>query len=65
MDVQLGRAPNDAHEEVNSLLKEEEDLNKFSDDNDDDQPKYSWDDQEYKTNFNHFINEELIIDNQM
>ena len=52
-------------EEVNTLLKEGEDLNDYSDQDDEDNPKYDWDDQEHQTNLIHFINEENIIDTQM
>ena len=55
----------DTLEEVYPLLKEGEDLNECSDDNDDNQPKYNWDDQEYKMKLICFINEEPIIDTQM
>ena len=64
-DGPFGEASNNAQEEVDSLLKEEEDLNRYSDGDDDDEPKHTWDDQEYKANFIHFINEEPIIDTQM
>ena len=49
-EVQLTGVPNNTPEEVDPLLKEGEDLNKYSDENEDNQPKYNWDDQEYQTN---------------
>ena len=42
-----------------------EDLNEYSDDNNDDQPKYNWDEQEHQTNLIIFTNEEPITDTQM
>ena len=44
------------------LLKEEEDLNDYSEQEDEDHPKYNWDDQEYQMNLICFINEDKIID---
>ena len=41
MDVQLTGVPNNTQEEVDPLLKEGEDLKKYLDENDDDQPKYN------------------------
>ena len=55
------RAPNDALDKSTYPQEEEEDLKNNSGDNDDDQPQYEWDDQEYKVNFICFINEEPII----
>ena len=63
--VQLTGVPSDTHEDVDPLLKEGEDLNKYLDGNDNDQPKYNWGDQDYQTNLICFINEEPIIDTQM
>ena len=62
MDGSFSEASNDAQEEVDSHLKEE-DLNGYSDDDDgdDNPPKHTWDDQEYKTNFICFINEVLVF----
>ena len=50
MDVTLTGVHNGTLEEVNTLLKEKEDLNDYSDQDDEDHPKYNWDDQEYQTN---------------
>ena len=65
MDVPLTGVPNDTPEEVDNLLKEGEDLNDYSDPDNEDQPKYNWDVQGYQTNLIHFINEDNIIDTQM
>ena len=65
MDVALTGVHNDTPEKVNTLLKEEEDLNDDLDQDDEDHPKYNWDDQEYQTNLICFINEDNIIDIQM
>ena len=56
------RAPNDALDKSAYLQEGEEDLKNNSGDDKEDQPQYEWDDQEYKANFVHFINEESIID---
>ena len=58
----MNRAPNDALDKATYSQEGEEDLKNTSRDDKDDQPQYEWDDQEYKTNFVHFINEEPIID---
>ena len=55
-DVTLTGVPNNTLEEVDTLLKEGEDLNKYSDQDEEDYPK--WDEQEYQTNLICFINEE-------
>ena len=65
MDIQLTEVYNNTHEEVDPLLKQGEDLNKYSDENNGNQPKYNWDDQEYQTDLIPFINEEPTIDTQM
>ena len=65
MDVPFTGLPNDTPEEVDTLLKEGEDLNEYLDADEDDQPKYNWDDQGYQMNLIHFINEDHITDNQM
>ena len=57
--------PNDTQEEVDPLLKDGEDLNEYSDADDDNQPKYNWEDQGYQMNLICFINEDHIIDTQM
>ena len=64
-DVFLMGVPNDTPEEVDTLLKEGEDLNEYSDADKDDQLKYNWDDQGYQMNLSHFINKDHIIDTQM
>ena len=58
----MNRAPNNALDVSTYPQKGEEDLNNNSGDDEEDQPQYEWDDQEYKANFVHFINEEPIID---
>ena len=46
----MSRAPNDALDEATYPQEGEEDLKNTSGDNDEDQPQYEWDDQEYKAN---------------
>ena len=56
------RASNDALEESTYPQEGEEDLKNNSGNDEEDKPHYEWDEQEYKVNFVHFINEEPIID---
>ena len=56
------RAPNDALKESTYSQEGEEDLKNNSGDDEEEKPHYEWDEQEYKANFVHFINEEPIID---
>ena len=58
----MNRAPNNALEEFTHPQEGEEDLKNNSGDDEEDQPQYEWDDQEYKASFVHFINEEPVID---
>ena len=55
-------APDDALEASPYPQEGEEDLKNNSGDDEEDQLHYEWDEQEYKANFVHFINEEPIID---
>ena len=64
-DFALTGVPDNTPEEVDTLLKEGEDMNDYSDQDDEDHPKYNWDDQGYQMNLIHFINEDNIIDTQM
>ena len=64
-DVALTGVPNNTPEEVDILLKEGEDLNNYSDQDDENHLKYNWDDQGYQTNLILFINEDNIIDTQV
>ena len=64
-DVALTGVPNNTPEEVDILLKEGEYLNDYSDQDDENHPKYNWDDQGYQTSLICFINEDNIIDTQM
>ena len=63
-NVALTGVPDDTPED-NTLLKEGEDLNDYSDQDEENHPKYNWDDQDYQMNFIRFINEDNIIDTQM
>ena len=65
MDVALTGIPNNTSEEVDTLLKEGEYLNEYSDPDDENHPKYNWDEQGFQMNLIHFINEDNIIDTQM
>ena len=66
MDVPLTGVPNDTPEDVDTLLKEGEDLNNYSDQSEEeDHPKYNWDEQAYQMNLIQFINEDKVIDTQM
>ena len=40
-------------------------MNDYSDQDDEDHPKYNWDDQEHQMNLIRFINEDNVIDTQM
>ena len=62
LESPTNRAPNDALEESTYPQEGEEDLKNNSGDDEEDKPHYECDEQEYKANFVHFINEEPIID---
>ena len=61
-ELLTNEAPDDALEASTYPQEGEEDLKNNSGDDEEDQPHYEWDKQEYKANFVHFINEEPIID---
>ena len=65
-DIPLTGVPNDT-EDVDTILREGEDLNDYSvqGKEEEDHPKYNWDEQAYQTNLIHFINEDKVIDTQM
>ena len=66
MDLPLIGVPNNIPEDVDTLLKDGEDLNNYSDqDEEEDHPKYNWDEQAYQMNLICFINEDKVIDTQM